>query len=58
MRKLSVCSDPVNIKSWKCRLGENPSNGFEELHDMVHWTMWEKFDKVSHNVDYETYIYE
>lgn len=39
-------------------LGENSSKGFEDLHNMVHWTMWEKFDKVSHNIDYETYIYE
>ena len=38
--------------------GENPSKGFEDLHNMVHWTMWDKFDKISHNVDYETYIYE
>ena len=39
-------------------LGENPSEGFQDLYKKVHWTMWEKFDKITHNVDYETYIYE
>lgn len=37
--------------------GDNNFSGFENLYEKVHWTMWDKFDKISHNVNYKTFIY-
>ena len=32
---------------------------WKDIHKKVHWTMWDKFDKISHkNLDYNTFDYK
>lgn len=32
---------------------------YKDLHEKVHWTMWDKFDRISHNmIDYNTFVYK
>lgn len=45
---------PSNIGEGNLELFEK----FKNLHKEVHWTMWDKFDRISHNnIDYEKFDY-